>query len=75
MDNVGPDGAIFLYRCNFTKAKSYEVCTVLLDKGLFLKDRTIVAAKHSVWLLSMLETVDLECFCRLLGWSDFDSKV
>ena len=47
--------------CNFTMAKSYEVCTVLLDKGLFLKNRTIVATKHSVWLLSMLETVDLVC--------------
>ena len=26
--------------CHFTEAKSREVCTVLLDKGLFLKNRT-----------------------------------
>ena len=63
--------------CNFTRAKSHEVCTVLLDKGILLKNRTTVAAKHSVWLLSMLKTVDLESVCRsqLLGWSDFGSEV
>ena len=35
-----------------------------MDKGIFLKNRTTVAAKHSVWLLSMLKTVDLESVCR-----------
>ena len=37
MDNAKPDGAI-LKISNFTAAKSHEVCTVLLDKGLFLKN-------------------------------------
>ena len=35
-----------------TEAKSREVCTVLLDKGLFLKNQTTFAANHSVWPLS-----------------------
>ena len=41
MDNAEPDGAIFYYIvgcCKFTEAKSRELCTVLQDKGLFLKN-------------------------------------
>ena len=39
MDNAGRNGAIFfnIVGCsNFTEVKSCEVCTVLLDKWLFL---------------------------------------
>ena len=46
--------------CNFTEAKSREVCTVLLDKGLFLKNRTVLPKKSSVWPSSGLKTVDLD---------------
>ena len=63
MENAGPDGVIFLNIvgcCNFTEAKSREVCTVLLDKELFLKNRTPFATKRSVWLSSTFKTVDLE---------------
>ena len=54
----GPDRAI-IGCCNFTQAKSREVCIVLLDKGLFLKNRTF-ATKRSVWPSSTLKTVDLQ---------------
>ena len=69
MDNAGSDGAIFfniIGCCNFTEVKSCEMCTVLLDKGLFLTNWTTFATKHFVWLSSMLKTVNLE-FCLLLS--------
>ena len=39
MDNAGPDEAILniVGCCDFIEAKRREVCTVVLDKGLFLK--------------------------------------
>ena len=37
-----------------------SMCTVLLDKGPFLKNRTTFATKYSVWPSSTLKTVDLE---------------
>ena len=60
MDNAGPDGDIFVGCCNFTEAKSREVCTVLLDKGLFLKNRTALPKNRSVWSSNGLKTVDLD---------------
>ena len=63
MDNAGPDGAIFkisLAVVNFTEAKSCEVCTILLDKGLVLKNRLTLAKKHTVRPSSRLKTVDLD---------------
>ena len=39
------------------------MCTVY---GLFLKNQTMFAAKHSVWPLSMLKTLNLE-YCSSLG--------
>ena len=36
------------------------MCTVLLDKGLFLKNRTALPKKRSVWPSSGLKTVDLD---------------
>ena len=64
---------------NFTEEKSREVCEVLLDKGLFLKNRMRFATKRSVWPSSMLKTVDLSIWrivrhFPLLGWSDYGSK-
>ena len=56
--------------CNFTEAKSREVCTGLLDKGLFLKKQTMLATKHSIWLSSMLKIVDLEYLFAVLGCLD-----
>ena len=56
--NAGPDGAIW--------RKSHEVCTILLDKRLFLKNRMMFATKHSVWPSSTLKTVDLEYHSSLL---------
>ena len=48
--------------CNFTKATSHKVCTILLDKGLFLKNRlTLAKKKRSVRPSSRLKTVDLDC--------------
>ena len=50
MDNAGPDGAIISLAvecCNFTEAKSREMCTVLVDKRLFLKNRTTLPKKNS----------------------------
>ena len=46
--------------CNFTEAKSREVCTVLLDKGLFLYNWTTLAKNRSVWPSSTLKTVHRE---------------
>ena len=46
--------------CHFTEAKSREVCTVLLDKGLFLKNRTTLPIKCSVWPSSRLKPIDLD---------------
>ena len=50
---------IFEYS-NFTEPKSPEVCTVLQEKGLVLKNRTTLATKLSVWTSSTLKSVDLE---------------
>ena len=52
--------------CNFTEVKSREVCTVLLEKGLFLKNRMTFATKCSVWPSSTLKTVDMEYYSSLL---------
>ena len=49
--------------CSFTEVKSCEVCTVLLDKELFLKNRITLA----IWTIT--------CPSRLLGGSDFGLKV
>ena len=38
MDNAGADGAILKISLAVTEAKSREVCTVLVDKWLFLKN-------------------------------------
>ena len=55
--------------CNFTEAKSHEACTVLLDKGLFLKNEMTFATKHSVWPLSTLKTVNLQYHSSLsVAW-------
>ena len=51
--------------CNFTEAKSREV-SVLLDKELFLKNRTMLAKKRSFWPSSRLITVDLD-YCLSLS--------
>ena len=50
MDNAGPDGAISkksLAVVILQRVKSHEVCTVLLDKGLFLKNRTTLLKKNA----------------------------
>ena len=62
--------------CNFTEAKSCEVYAILLDKGLFLTNRTMFATKCSIWPSNTLKTVNLEyrLLLSLLGWSDFGSK-
>ena len=64
MDNAGPDGAILkislAVNCNFTAAKSHEGCTVLLDKGLFLKNRMTLPEKCSIWSLSRFKTINLD---------------
>ena len=52
--------------CNFTTAKSREASTVLLDNGLFLKNRTTLAKKHSAWPSSTLKTIDLDYRSSLL---------
>ena len=52
--------------CNFTEVKSCEVCTVLLDKRLFLKNRKTLPRKRSVWPSSRLTTVDLDYRLSLL---------
>ena len=43
------DGAILniIGCCNFTETESREVCTVLLDKGLFLYNQTTLAKKRT----------------------------
>ena len=46
--------------CNFTEVKSREVCTVLVDKQLFLKNRMTLPNKRSVGPSSRLKTVDLD---------------
>ena len=46
--------------CNFTEAKSREVCTVLLDKGLFLKNRMTLPIEHFVWPSRRLKTINLD---------------
>jgi len=46
--------------CHFTEAKSREVCTVLLDKGLFLKNRMTLPIEHFVWPSSRLKTINLD---------------
>ena len=51
MDNAG-SMVVVIYR-----GKSREVCTVLLDKGLFLKNQTTLA---KILPLALLKTVDLE---------------
>ena len=57
--------------CNFTETKSCEVCTVLLDKGIFLYNQ-MTLAKNAVCLkLSIGSIVCLGC----LAGSDLDSKV
>ena len=52
--------------CNFTEMKSREVCTVLLDMGLFLYNWTTLAKNHSVWPSSTLKTVHRE-YCLSLS--------
>ena len=69
MENAGPDGAILkniVGCCNFTEAKSREVCMVLLDRGLFLKNRTTIPKKRSVRPSSRLKIVDLDYHSSLL---------
>jgi len=69
MDNAGPDGANIVGCCNFTEAKSREVCTILLDKGLFFKNRPTLAKKRSVRPSSRLKTVNLDCRSSLsVAW-------
>ena len=46
--------------CNFTEVKSREVCTVLVDKQLFLKNRMTLPNKRSVGPSSRLKTVNLD---------------
>ena len=56
-------------RFNFTEAKSHEVCTVLLNKRLFLKNQTALAIKPSIWPSNTLKTVDLiYCLSLLVAW-------
>ena len=59
MDNAGPDRAI-LKISNFTAAKSHEVCTVLLDKRLFLKNWMTLPEKRTIWPLSRFKTINLD---------------
>ena len=52
--------------CNFTEARSCEVCTVLLDRRLFLKNQTTLPKNRSVRPSSRLKTVDLD-YCLSLS--------
>ena len=52
--------------CNFKEEKSREVCTVLVDKRLFLKNRTTLPKKRSIRPLSRLKTVNLDYHSLLL---------
>ena len=52
--------------CNFTEAKSREVGTVLVNKWLFLKNRTTLPKKRSVRPSSRLKTVNLD-YCSSLS--------
>ena len=60
MDNAGPDGAILIL-LGVVIYRGEKSCTVLLDKGLFLKRKKMTfATKRSVWPLSTLKTVNSE---------------
>ena len=52
--------------CNFTEAKSREVCTVLLVKGLFSKTEWRFQKICSVWPSSRLKTVNVDYRSMLL---------
>ena len=65
MDNAESDGAI-CWLLQIYRGESREFCTVLLNKGLFLKNWTSLATKPSIWPLSMSITVDLEHHLSLL---------
>ena len=62
-----------LKRRNFTEAKSRDVCTFLVDKGLFLKNQTTTVAKKTVWPSSTLETVNLD-YCLSLSVAQLVQK-
>ena len=61
MDNAGPDGAILKISLAVVILQrwSREVCTVLLERGLFLKNQITLPKKCSVRPSSRLKTVDL----------------
>ena len=61
----GLTGPFFKYHI-LQRRKSHEVCTVLLDKGIFLKNQMTFVRKRSVWSSSTLKTVDLEYPLSLL---------
>lgn len=64
----GLTGPFFKYHI-LQRRKSHEVCTVLLDKGIFLKNQMTFVRKRSVWPLSTLKTVDLEYHLSLsVAW-------
>ena len=55
---------------NLTEAKSREVCTVLPDKELFLKNRPTLATKRSVWPSSTLKYVNSGVSLVAIGYLD-----